>query len=300
MALELALIQMVSSPSVADNLRQARALLAQAAADGAELAVLPEYFCLLGQSDADKLAHAEREGQGPIQAALAEAARDLGLWLVGGTLPLASADPSRVRNACIVYRPDGHQVARYDKIHLFAFDNGRERYDESRTIEAGAHPVCFDLETRAGECWRVGLSVCYDLRFPELYRGLAAEGAQLLLVPSAFTHTTGRAHWETLLRARAIENLAFVGAPAQGGLHANGRRTWGHTLVADPWGEVIACREEEGAGVLRARLDLERLAQSRQQLPALAHRVLGVAPGPAAAAVTAATVAAAVVSPARP
>ncbi len=274
MALELALIQMVSSPSVADNLRQARALLAQAAADGSELAVLPEYFCLLGEGETDKLAHAEADGEGPMQQALSEAARELGLWLVAGTLPLASGDPGRVRNTCLAYSPEGRQVARYDKIHLFAFDNGRERYDESRTIEAGRQPVCFDLQTREGETWRVGLSVCYDLRFPELYRQLAARGAQLLLVPSAFTATTGRAHWETLLRARAIENLAFVGAPAQGGHHANGRRTWGHTLAVDPWGEVIACREEEGAGVLRARLDLERLSQARRQLPALDHRVL--------------------------
>ncbi len=274
MALEIAALQMVSTPDVGENLRAARALLTQAAADGAELAVLPEYFCLLGQRDADKLAHAEMEGEGPIQAMLAQAARDLGLWVVGGTLPLRTADPSRVRNATLVFGPDGQRVARYDKIHLFRFDNGRERYDESRTLEAGTEPVCFDLTTRDGGRWRVGLSVCYDLRFPELYRRLAAQGAQLLLVPSAFTHTTGQAHWEPLLRARAIENLAYVAAPAQGGLHANGRRTWGHTLVADPWGEVIACRSEDGEGAVRARLDADRLARARAQLPALDHRVI--------------------------
>ncbi len=273
MALEIAAIQMVSTPSVDENLRAARALLAQAAEDGAELAALPEYFCLLGQRDTDKLAHAETDGDGPIQQALAAAARELDLWVVGGTLPLRTDDPGRVRNATLVFGPDGRRVARYDKIHLFRFDNGRERYDESRTLEAGTTPVCFDLDTRDGERWRVGLSVCYDLRFPELYRRLAAEGAQLLLVPSAFTHTTGQAHWEALLRARAIENLAYVAAPAQGGEHANGRRTWGHTLVAGPWGEVMACRAQDGQGLVRARLDLARLAGARAQLPALEHRV---------------------------
>ncbi len=273
MALEIAALQMVSTPDVDENLRTARTLLAQAAADGAELAVLPEYFCLLGRRDDDKLAHAEAEGEGPIQQALSEAAREHGMWVVGGTLPLRTADPGRVRNATLVFGPDGQRVARYDKIHLFHFDNGRERYDESRTLEAGTEPACFDLAARDGRRWRVGLSVCYDLRFPELYRRLAAQGAQLLLVPSAFTHTTGQAHWEALLRARAIENLAYVAAPAQGGTHANGRRTWGHTLVADPWGEVIACRAEDGEGLARACLDLSRLESARAQLPALEHRV---------------------------
>ncbi len=274
MTLEVALLQMVSGDRVPDNLAVARALLEQAAREGAELAVLPEYFCLMGRSDRDKLALAEDEGQGPIQQALADAARALGLWIVGGTLPLRTADPARVRNTTLVYSPQGQQVARYDKIHLFRFDNGRERFDEAATIEAGAQPACFDLVSRGGDRWRIGLSVCYDLRFPELYRQLAARGAQVLLVPSAFTHTTGQAHWEPLLRARAIENQAFVLAPAQGGVHANGRRTWGHSMAIDPWGQVLACQDVEGAAVLRARLDPQRLAQARAQLPALEHRVL--------------------------
>jgi predicted amidohydrolase len=269
--MKIAAIQMVSGPSVAANLAAAGRLLAQAAAQGCELAVLPEYFCLLGRADTDKLAAREAPGAGPVQDFLAAAAREHGLWLVGGTLPLAAADDAHVRNTCIAWSPTGEAVARYDKIHLFRFDNGRDRFDEARTIEPGSEPVAFDLVARDGQRWRVGLSVCYDLRFPELYRRL---GADLLLVPSAFTHVTGQAHWETLLRARAIENLAYVAAPAQGGLHDNGRRTWGHSLVVDPWGTVVAQREADGDGVVVAMLDAQRLAQVRGQLPALEHRVL--------------------------
>ena len=250
------------------------ALLEQAAREGAELAVLPEYFCLMGQRDADKLAWRETFGEGPIQAFLAQAARELGLWIVGGTLPLRTDDEQRVRNTTLVHSPQGQCVARYDKIHLFRFDNGRERYDEARVIEAGGQPVTFDLPARDGHTWRIGLSVCYDLRFAELYRHLAAQGAQVLLVPSAFTWTTGKAHWEPLLRARAIENLAFVLASAQGGTHANGRRTWGHSMAVDPWGEVLACRTDDGAGVLVTPLEADFLTQCRQALPALQHRVL--------------------------
>lgn len=274
MPLQTATIQMVSGTSVPGNLDAARALLEQAARAGAELAVLPEYFCLMGLRDGDKLACAEALGEGPIQAFLAQAARELGLWVVGGTLPLRTQDAGRVRNATLVFSPEGRRVARYDKIHLFRFDNGREQYDEARVIEAGAQPVCFDLAARDGSHWRIGLSVCYDLRFPELYRQLAAQGAQVLLVPSAFTHTTGSAHWEALLRARAIENLAFVLAPAQGGTHESGRRTWGHSMAVDPWGLVLGCQEAPGAGVLLTALDAGRLTQCREQLPALGHRVL--------------------------
>ncbi len=274
MALRAATIQMVSAPDVAANLEAARALLAQAAREGAQLAVLPEYFCLMGHRDADKLAVREAWGDGAVQDFLAACAREFGLWLVGGTLPLATGDPRRVRNTTLVYAPDGRCVARYDKIHLFRFDNGREQYDEARVIEAGDQPVLFDLPAPGGDTWRVGLSVCYDLRFPELYRRLAAQGAQLLLVPSAFTHTTGQAHWEPLLRARAIENLAYVLAPAQGGTHENGRRTWGHSLAVDPWGRVLACRDEAGPGVLMAELSLAHVQACRRQLPALDHRVL--------------------------
>ncbi len=274
MSLQAATIQMVSGASVPANLEAAHALLRQAAHQGAELAVLPEYFCLMGQRDEDKLQVQEQAGSGPVQDFLAAAARELGLWIVGGTLPLRSEDPMRVRNASLVYDPSGRCVARYDKRHLFGFDNGRERYDESRVIEAGARPVTFDLTARDGATWRIGLSVCYDLRFPELYRHLVDQGAQVLLVPSAFTYTTGRAHWETLLRARAIENLSFVLASAQGGVHDNGRRTWGHSMAIDPWGSVLACREEDGAGVLVTPLDPQSLARSRSQLPALEHRIL--------------------------
>jgi predicted amidohydrolase len=272
--MKIAALQMVSGMRLDANLAAARALLEEAADAGAELAVLPEYFCLLGARDTDKLAIQEPFGAGPIQDFLARAAADLGLWLVGGTLPISVAgDAERVRNTALVFDPAGACVARYDKIHLFRFDNGSERFDEARVLERGSAPVLFTLAARDGRAWRVGLSVCYDLRFPELYRAYAAQGADLLLVPSAFTHTTGQAHWATLLRARAIENLAYVLAPAQGGLHENGRRTWGHSMLVDPWGSVIDERAE-GAGCVLGSLDAARLAQARQQLPALEHRLL--------------------------
>jgi nitrilase len=267
--MKIAALQMVSGADLSANLDTALRLLTQAARCGAELAVLPEYFCLMGQRDSDKLAIAEPPGQGPIQAMLRTAARDLGLWVVGGTLPMATPDPLHVANTTLVFNPDGAQVARYDKVHLFRFDNGRERYDESAVLVPGHEPVAFDLTTRSGDRLRVGLSVCYDLRFPELYRLLNAD---LLLVPAAFTHTTGQAHWEVLLRARAIENQAYVLASAQGGAHSNGRRTWGQSLVIDPWGLVLA-QQAHGEGVVLADLDMELLGQTRSNLPALKHRV---------------------------
>ncbi len=280
--MKVAAIQMVSGPQVSANLQIARELLHQAAQAGAELAVLPEYFCLMGQCDADKLTMAEPFGQGPLQQFLADAAREEGLWLVGGTIPLApdgaaapdaTRPPKRVSNSSLVFSPDGDCVARYDKIHLFRFDNGVEAYDESRVLVAGTQPTTFDLDARDGQRWRIGLSVCYDLRFPELYRAYADAGAHLLLVPSAFTHTTGQAHWEVLLRARAIENLAFVAAAAQGGQHDNGRQTWGQSMLIDPWGQVLAQRPQQ-AGVVLAELDMAQLTACRSRLPALAHRVL--------------------------
>jgi deaminated glutathione amidase len=274
--MKVAAIQMVSSTSVSANVAQARDLLGQAAKSGAELAILPEYFCLMGQHDADKLAIAEPFGQGPLQQFLSETARELGLWLVGGTIPLlpdTSADSGRVFNSSLAFSPDGTCVARYQKIHLFRFDNGVERYDESAVLLAGSEPVTFDLDSRDGHCWRVAMSVCYDLRFAELYRAYARAGAHLLLAPSAFTYTTGEAHWEILLRARAIENLAFVAAAAQGGLHDNGRQTWGHAMLVDPWGQVLAQREQQ-PGVVLAELDFELLKACRSRLPALTHRVL--------------------------
>lgn len=275
--MKVAALQMVSGTDLQANLDCARGLLREAAQEGAELALLPEYFCLLGQRDADKLAIQEPFGAGPIQRFLAEAARESGLWIVGGTLPLSAApgagNADRVFNSTLVYSPAGQCVARYDKMHLFRFDNGQERYDESRVLLPGAEPVSFELASRDGHCWRVGLSVCYDLRFPELYRAYARAGADLLLVPSAFTHTTGQAHWEILLRARAIENLAFVAAAAQGGLHENQRRTWGHSMLIDPWGTVLAERAE-GAGLVLADLAIAELQSCRSRLPALEHRLL--------------------------
>jgi deaminated glutathione amidase len=268
--MKAAALQMVSGVTLQASLDSARALLEQAARGGAELAVLPEYFCLMGQRDGDKLAVRETFGEGPIQDFLAQSARELGLWIAGGTLPLAADDEARVRNAHLVYSPAGQCVARYDKIHLFKFDNGREQYDESRMIESGAAPATFDLASSDGHVWRIGLSVCYDLRFPELYRALQAD---VLLVPSAFTYVTGQAHWELLLRARAVENLAWVVAPAQGGIHENGRRTWGHSMIVDPWGTVLA-QQEQGPGIVAAQLEAARQARLREQLPALEHRVL--------------------------
>jgi len=273
---KIAAVQMVSTPSVDENLQTARRLVARAAAEGATLVVLPEYFCFMGKADRDKLAVAEAPGEGPIQRTLAESAREHGVWLIGGTLPLtvdgeareSAGAVDRVMNANLVYSPRGELAARYDKMHLFAYDNGRERYDESRTLKGGRTPVAFD----AGGL-RVGLSVCYDLRFPELYRALAKPPCDLLSVPSAFTYTTGAAHWEVLLRARAIENQCYVVAAAQGGTHENGRRTFGHSLVVDPWGEVVACRSEEGEGIVVAEVSAERIAAVRRQLPALEHRL---------------------------
>jgi nitrilase len=266
--MKTAAVQMVSSPDWAHNRDTAARLVAQAAEAGAELVALPEYFCLLGRRDTDKLALAEAPGQGPIQDFLAATARAHGIWLVGGTLPVRAATEGRVLNRCAVYGPDGAAVGHYDKVHLFAFDNGRESYDEGRTLCAGGTPVAL----QAGAL-RVGLSVCYDLRFPELYRALMSPPCDLLIVPAAFTHTTGQAHWEVLLRARAIENQCYVLAPAQGGLHDNGRRTWGHSLLVDPWGQVVAVLPE-GEGFVMGEVDAQRLAQVRSQLPALAHRRL--------------------------
>jgi nitrilase len=272
---------MVSTADLQTNLGHAHELLRAAAREGTELAVLPEYFCLMGHRDTDKLAIQESFGAGAIQRFVSDAARELGLWIVGGTLPISAApedatpdcSAGRVYNSTLVYSPAGQCVARYDKIHLFRFDNGLERYDESCVLVPGHAPVVFELPSRDGHCWRVGLSVCYDLRFAELYRAYARSGVDLLLVPSAFTYTTGQQHWEVLLRARAIENLAFVVAAAQGGQHDNTRRTWGHSMLVDPWGAVIA-QQAEGPGVVSAELAFARIESCRAQLPALEHRVL--------------------------
>jgi deaminated glutathione amidase len=276
--MKVAAVQMVSRTTLEPNLQSAARLLEQAAAAGAELAVLPEYFCILGRRDTDKLAIQEAFGSGPIQDFLAATARRLGLWIVGGTLPLSIHDSTpgaslKVNNSSLVFSPEGHCVARYDKIHLFRFDNGVERFDESRVLQPGTLPQLFELPSRDGHLWRVGMSICYDLRFPELYRIYARKNVDLLLVPSAFTHVTGQAHWDVLLRARAIENQAFVLASAQGGLHENGRSTWGHSMVVGPWGEVMA-ELPLNEGVVCADLQFEQRLAARARLPALDHRVL--------------------------
>lgn len=262
----VAALQMVSTPRVEENLKTAAGLVAQAVAQGAQLVALPEYFPIMGLSDADKFAVREVDGRGAIQDFLAATARKHGIWLVGGSLPLVAAEAGKVLNSCLVFDPRGERVARYDKIHLFGFQKGNERYDESATIEAGRQPVAF-----AAPFGRVGLSICYDLRFPELYRSLGT--CDLLLVPAAFTETTGRAHWEILLRARAIENQCYVLAIAQGGRHENGRETHGNSMLIDPWGEVVA-RRDKGEGLVLGEVDPARIAEVRASLPALRHRVL--------------------------
>ncbi|SMC24703.1 nitrilase [Andreprevotia lacus DSM 23236] len=264
-SIHAAALQMISTPEVATNLATARRLIAQAADAGAQLLALPEYFAIMGAKDTDKLSVQERFGDGPIQHMLAEAAREHGVWLVGGTVPLVSDDPSRVRNASLVYNPQGECVARYDKIHLFGFDNGSERFAEADTIQRGDTPVVVD--TPFG---RVGIAICYDLRFPELFRG---HDVDIWVLPAAFTATTGRAHWEVLLRARAIENQCYVIAPGQGGLHPTGRATFGHSLIADPWGEVLAL-VAEGEGIAAAELKASQIDRVRRILPALQHRIL--------------------------
>jgi predicted amidohydrolase len=269
--LQVAAIQMVSAATVQPNLDTAARLVRQAAAGGAQVAVLPEFFCLLGHKDTDKVLAREPAGQGPIQTFLSDLARECGLWLIGGTVPLASPEPRRIWNACLVHNPQGELMARYDKVHLFGLRRGTERFDESATIVPARTPVVCDLAASSGSPWRVGLSVCYDLRFPEYYRALGR--VDIAVVPSAFTHVTGQAHWEVLLRARAIENQCFIVAPAQGGTHENGRRTWGHSMIIDPWGDVLACLPE-GEGVVQVRLERGRIAQVRAELPALAHRVM--------------------------
>lgn len=263
----IAALQMASGPHVEANLREAGRLLEMAAAQGAQLAALPEYFGIMGMKDTDKVRVREAFGSGPIQDFLAGAARKYGMWIVGGSVPLQAASADKVLNTSLVYDDQGRCVARYDKIHLFGFEMGEERYHEERTIEHGRQVVTF--ESPFG---RIGLSICYDLRFPELYRAMGE--VDLILVPAAFTETTGKAHWETLLRARAIENLAYVLAPAQGGYHVNGRETHGDSMIIDPWG-VVLDRLPRGSGVVMAGMNPAHLQRLRTSLPALRHRTLG-------------------------
>lgn len=262
----IAALQMVSGPRVADNLRAASQLVDEAVAQGAQLVVLPEYFPIIGAADADRVRAREDFGLGPVQDWLAATAQRHGLWIFAGSIPLTASVAEKMRNSSLVYNPDGECVARYDKIHLFGFRKGDEAYDEAAFIEAGAQPVAVD--TPFG---RIALSICYDLRFPELYRALAP--VDLILVPAAFTETTGRAHWEILLRARAIENQCYLLAVGQGGRHENGRLTHGNSMIIDPWGEILD-RKAKGPGVVIADLDHDRIADTRASLPALAHRIL--------------------------
>src|SRR6185436_11620497 len=250
--MKVAAIQMTSGPDVAANLQQARTLLAQAHERGAVLAALPENFAFMGLKDADKRAVGEADGSGPIQDFLGATARDLQLWIVGGTIPIRVEGDGRVAAASLVFNDAGQRVARYDKIHLFDVDipGKAETYRESAHVAPGREPAVVD--TPAG---KLGLSVCYDMRFPELFRRLSAAGAQIFSVPSAFTAPTGRAHWETLLRARAIENLCYVIAPAQSGFHPNGRETYGDSLIVDHWGAVLQ-RLPRGRGCVVADVDL--------------------------------------------
>ena len=265
-SVKVAGIQMASSPQVSSNLTEAERLIAIAAEQGAKIVVLPEYFCIMGIKDIDKVAVRETVGDGPIQRFLAKMAKKYKIWLIGGTVPISSNYPNKVRNSCLVFNDKGVQVARYDKIHLFGLDLGTEHYHEENTIESGNEVVV--VETPYG---KIGLSICYDLRFPELYRAMGE--VDIIVVPSAFTETTGKAHWESLIRARAIENLCYVIAPAQGGYHLSGRETHGNSMIVDPWG-VILDRLPRGSGVVIANINREYQASLRQSLPALKHRTI--------------------------
>ena len=275
--MRVAALQMISTPNTAENLATAARLMAEAKAQGAELVVLPEYFFLITQDARAKVEACEQllpadyrqaslteQHAAPLQIFLAKHAQQLGLWVAGGSIPLTASVPDKMRNTTLVYNPQGQRVTRYDKVHLFSFDNGHERYDEAATMEAGDHPVRF-----SAPCGEVGLSICYDLRFPEYFRALGP--VSLLILPAAFTYTTGKAHWEILLRARAIENQCYVLACGQGGLHPTGRRTFGHSMLIDPWGEIVAL-QAEGEGVVIGEVDLQRIAEVRRNLPALQHR----------------------------
>jgi len=266
----VAAIQMASGPNVGANLIEVKRLITLAVEAEAKLIVLPENFAIMGLTEEDKVGLREKEGDGPIQTFLSQQAKDNGVWIVGGTIPLDSSTDNKVRAACLLFDSEGKQVARYDKIHLFdvMLEENKESYIESQTIEAG--DSCGVVDTPFG---RLGLAICYDLRFPELFRALLDQGVEIIAVPSAFTAITGRAHWETLVRARAIENLSYVIAAAQGGYHVNGRETYGNSMIVDPWGTVLD-RLPNGSGVISAEIDPVRLAQTRHNFPSISHRKL--------------------------
>jgi nitrilase len=265
-----AAIQMASSPNVGANLLEAEKLIAEAAKQGAKLVALPENFAIMGMNEFDKVKEKEIDGQGDIQDFLAHSAKKHQVWIVGGTVPLVADDENKIRAACLVYNDQGERVARYDKVHLFdvSVPDTDEKYFESNSIEAGFKSAI--IETPFG---KIGLGICYDLRFPEFFRKLVREGAEIIIVPSAFTAETGAAHWEILLRARAIENLCYVIAPNQGGFHVNGRKTFGHSMIVDPWGGILDCHKT-GAGVVCAEIDKQRLEKVRTNFPVLTHRRL--------------------------
>ena len=268
--LKIASIQMVSTPDLRENLSTASRLIASAATEGAQLAVLPEYFCLMGLKDTDKVHARESLGSGPIQEQLSDIAQQNNIYLVAGTIPLEAKNSNKVLNTTLVFNPAGEQISRYDKIHLFGFQTATERYQESETIEAGYEPGILKIAVN-GNDWTFGLSICYDLRFPELYRALGKVDCHI--IPAAFTYTTGKDHWEILLRARAIENQCYVLASAQGGIHQNQRRTWGNSMLIDPWGSILA-NLPEGEGFISGVLCKDKLNEVRSKLPALAHRKL--------------------------
>lgn len=265
-------IQMASGPQVTANLIEAERLLTKAAQAGARIAVLPEHFACMGMKDQDKLAIAETPGQGLIQDQLARTAQRERLWIVAGTIPLRAPGDAKVAPACLVFDDQGRQVSRFDKMHLFdvRLPSSEEAYCESATQQAGSEVVVVD--TPAG---RMGVAVCYDLRFPELFRAMVDAGAQWFALPAAFTHRTGQAHWDLLLRARAVENLMYGVAAAQGGYHANGRETFGHSLLVDPWGTLIDVLPR-GSGFVLGEIDIRRVQDLRASFPALSHRRFGV------------------------
>lgn len=263
-----AAIQMASSPSISANLLEAEKLIAEAVKAGAKLVALPENFALMGNHELEKIKVKEKDGLGTIQSFLENTARKYGVWIVGGTIPIAGENENKVRAACLIFDDKGKRIARYDKIHLFDVHvpNTNEVYRESDTIEAGNETLVVD--TPFG---RMGVAVCYDLRFPEFFRKMSEQGVDFVVIPSAFTAETGAAHWELLLRARAVENLCYVIAPNQGGFHKNGRRTFGHSMIVDPWGVVLDCYKT-GSGFVISEIDHERITKVRAGFPVLTHR----------------------------
>ena len=268
--LKIASIQMVSTPNLNENLELAASLIKEASDSSSKLVVLPEYFCLMGLKDTDKVNVREAVGSGPIQERLAAIAQENNIYLVAGSIPLEAQESNKVLNTSLVFNPLGEQIARYDKIHLFGFQTETERYEESETIAPGSQPGQFQITINEVD-WRFGLSICYDLRFPELYRSLGEVDCHI--IPAAFTYTTGKDHWEILLRARAIENQCYVLSSAQGGVHINQRRTWGDSMLIDPWGQILT-NLPQGEGLITGTLSKDKLNEVRSKLPALKHRRL--------------------------